>query len=84
MTDISPQSNLPPWRQKRQGRSTIPSGAQFDRFLGLEIDNCDIPDILHYWIEKGKNVNWSEIAAMAITIHCIPAMSADVERVSSR
>jgi len=55
-TDISLQSNLPLWKQKRQARSIIPSEDQFDRFQSLKIEDCDIPDILQYWIEKGKNV----------------------------
>lgn len=29
-------------------------------------------------------MRWTEIAAMAITIHSVPAMSAEVERVFSR
>ena len=48
------------------------------------MDEIDIPDILQYWLEKAKSPRWLDIATMAITIHSIPAMSAEVERVFSR
>jgi len=84
MHNIPSQSNLPRSKQKRQARGTIPAGDQFDRFQDLEMDDIDVPDILKDWFEKGKSPRWFEIATMAITIHSIPAMSAEVERVFSR
>lgn len=75
---------MPRWKQKRQARVIPPAGDQFDHFQDLEMDDIEIPDILQYWLEKAKNPRWLEIASMAITIHSIPAMSAEVERVFSR
>ena len=82
--NIPLESNLRRWKQKRQLRGTVLAGDQFDRFQDWEMDEIDIPDILQYWLEKAKSPHWLDIATMAITIHSIPAMSAEVEQVFSR
>lgn len=56
---------------------------QFERFQGAEEEE-EVPDILAYWAARLNNPRWAQLAHMALEIHGIPAMSAEVERVFSR
>ena len=71
------------WKQKRRARLNTTEGDQFDRFQFAEEEE-EVPDILRYWADRLSNPQWSQLAHMALEIHSIPAMSAEVERVFRR
>jgi len=56
---------------------------QFARFQAAE-EEVEVPDILVYWAAQFTNPCWSPLAHMALEIHSIVAMSAEVERALSR
>ena len=80
---ISGGDMLAQWKEKKRARLTINDTDQFDRFQASE-EVGDVPDILLYWAERIKHPAWAQLAGMAMEIHSIPAMSAEVERVFSR
>jgi hypothetical protein len=43
----------------------------------------EIPDLIAFWQTRLNTPRWSQIARMALSIHSIPAMSAEVKRVFS-
>jgi len=56
---------------------------QFECFHVAEEEEV-VPDILVYWAARFTNPRWSQLAHMALEIHSIAAMSAEVERDFSR
>ena len=71
------------WKQKKRAKLNTSEGDQFDKFQFTEEEE-EVPDILRYWADRLSNPRWSQLAHMALEIHSIPAMSAEVERVFSR
>ena len=71
------------WKQKKRARLNTTDGDQFDRFQVTEEEE-EVPDILRYWADRLSNPRWSQLAHMALEIHSIQAMSAEVERLFSR
>ena len=71
------------WKQKKRAKLNTTEGDQFDKFQFTEEEE-EVPDILRYWADRLSNPRWSQLAHMALEIHSIPAMSAEVERVFSR
>ena len=71
------------WKQKKRAKLNTTEGDQFDRFQFTEEEE-EVPDILRYWADRLSTPRWSQLAHMALEIHSIPAMSAEVERVFSR
>jgi len=71
------------WKQKKRARLNTTDGDQFDGFQVTEEEE-EVPDILRYWAERLSNPWWSQLAYMALKIHSIPAMSAEVERLFCR
>jgi hypothetical protein len=43
----------------------------------------DVPDLIQFWRERLESPRWAQLARVALSIHSIPAMSAEVERVFS-
>jgi len=81
--EILPDDTLSRWKQKKRARLTQGDSDQFDRFQAAEEEE-EVPDILAYWAARLNNPRWSQLAHMAMEIHSIPAMSAEVERAFSR
>ena len=80
---ILPDDTLSRWKQKNRARLTHGESNQFDRFQAAEEEE-EVPDILAYWAAQLNNPRWSQLAHMALEIHCIPAMRAEVARAFSR
>ena len=83
LTYSTADDSLSRWNQRKRVRLTMEDIDQFDRFQGTEEEE-DVPDILAYWAARFTNPRWSQLAHMALEIHSIAAMSAEVERVFSR
>jgi len=81
--EILPDNTLSRWKQKKRAPHTPGESDQFDRFQAAE-EKEEVPDILAYWAAQLNNPRWSQLAHMALEIHSIPAMSAEVERAFSR
>ena len=79
------ESEEPLWRQRKRVRLAAERHDEFERFQGLEEQLHGIGP-LDYWIQKRKSSDsrTRDLAAMAIDILSIPAMSAEPERVFSR
>jgi hypothetical protein len=43
----------------------------------------NVPDLILFWGERLAPPRWAQLTRMALSIHSIPAMSAEVERVFS-
>jgi len=56
---------------------------QWDRFQSVE-ELEEVDDLLGYWSTRLKNPRWTQLSYMALEIHSIAAMSAQVERIFSR
>ena len=78
-----PETALSRWNQRKRVRLSMGDIDQFDRFQGAEEEE-EVLDILAYWAVRYTNPRWSQLAHMALEIHSIPAMSAEVERAFSR
>ena len=81
--EIFPDDTLSRWKQKKQTRLTQGESDYFDHFQAAEEEE-EVPDILAYWAARLNNPKWSQLTHMALEIHSIPAMSAEVERAFSR
>ena len=81
--DQMPEDSLSRWKQKKRARLTHGDTDQFERFQAAEEEE-EVPDILAYWAARLHNPRWTQLAHMALEVHSIPAMSAEVERVFSR
>ena len=79
------ESEEPLWRQRKRVRLAAERHDEFERFQGLEEQLHGIGP-LDYWIQKRQSSDsrTRDLAAMAIDILSIPAMSAEPERVFSR
>ena len=79
------ESEEPLWRQRKRVRLAAERHDEFERFQGLEEQLHGIGP-LDYWIQKRQSSDSRtlDLAAMAIAIFSIPAMSAEPERVFSR
>ena len=71
------------WNQRKRLRLSMGDIDQFERFQAAEEEE-EVPDILAYWAARFTNPRWSQLAHMALEIHSIAAMSAEVERAFSR
>jgi len=71
------------WNQRKRARLSTGEIDQFEHFQAIEEEE-DVPDILVYWAARLTNPRWSQLAHMALEIHSIAAMSAEVERAFSR
>ena len=71
------------WKQKKRARLTPGDSDQFDHFQAAEEEE-PVPDILAYWSAQLNNFRWAQLAHIALEIHSIPAMSAEVEHAFSR
>jgi hypothetical protein len=56
---------------------------QFQRFQSNSDEEEDTPDLIQFWREHLDTPHWAQLARMALSMHSIPAMSAEVERVFS-
>ena len=82
-TCISTDPTLSRWKTKKRARLTHDELDQWDRFqIAEEVD--EVEDLLGYWSTRLKNPRWAQLSHMALEIHSIAAMSAQVERVFSR
>ena len=79
------ESEEPLWRQRKRVRLAAEQHYEFERFQGLEEQLHGIGP-LNYWIQKHQSSDsrTRDLAAMAIDILAIPAMSAEPEYVFSR
>jgi len=79
---LAPDDTLARWKQKKRARLTHDAIDQFDWFqITEEVE--EVSDILLYWAARLKNARWTQLSHMALEIHSIAAMSAEVERVFS-
>jgi len=78
-----PEPSIPQWRRK-QARLTmeIADIDQMQRFQSTP-EAEDVTDVIHYWAKRLNSPEWYQLARMALTLHAIPAMSSEVERVVS-
>jgi len=82
-TSTATDATLSRWKTKKRARLTHEDMDQWDRFqIAEEVD--EVEDLLGYWSTRLKNPRWSQLSHMALEIHSIAAMSAQVERVFSR
>lgn len=70
--------SLSQWNQRKRVRLTLGDVDQFDRFQAAEEEE-EVANILAYWAAQFTNPQWSQLAHMALEIHSIAAMSAEVE-----
>ena len=71
------------WNQRKRLRLSMGDIDQFERFQAAEEEE-EVPDILAYWAARFTNPRWSQLAHMALEIHSIAAMLAEVEQAFSR
>ena len=71
----------PLWKQKRARQNSFSKNTdQLHQFQDSPAED-EIPDLIAVWQARLNTPRWSQTARMALSIHSIPAMSAEVERV---
>jgi len=73
----------PVWKQKRARQNSLSINTdQLHQFQDSPAED-EIPDLIAFWQTRLNTPRRSQIARMALSIHSIPAMLAEVERVFS-
>lgn len=80
---ITSNSTLSRWKKIKRAKLTNDDLDQWNRFQSTE-EVEEVEDLLGYWATRLKNPRWTQLSHMALEIHSIAAMSAQVERVFSR
>jgi len=80
---VTTDPTLSQWKKTKRARITHEDMDQWDQFQRVEeVEKVD--DLLGYWSTRLKNLRWTQLSHMALVIHSIAAMSAQVERVFNR
>jgi len=79
---------LPLWKQHMRARLSTAEPkddvSSKDRFLQFEnTTTAEVNDLITFWSDQQDSPRWRQLAHMALTVHSIPAMSTQVERLFS-
>jgi len=74
---------VPRWKQKRAKHTGAVHQSDQLRDFQHSAPEEEISDLMEFWQTKLHTSRWSHLSRMALSIHSIPAMSAEVERVFS-
>jgi hypothetical protein len=79
------ESDLERIRQERDKSLGLDSEEPYDEFADYCSDKAYDPKIpaLEWWLEDNQKKRWPRLSHFAITVLCIPAMSAEPERIFS-
>jgi len=79
---VTTNSTLSQSKKTKRARLTHEDIDQWDHFQSVE--DIEKVDLLGYWSTRLKNPRWTQLSHMALVIHSIAVMSAQVERVFNR
>ena len=81
---LSEFGTLSSWKKNKRARIAAAKLDPYDRFIQKEVEDELPAGPLQYWLDRRSDRHQEELAKMGMEIFCIPAMSADPERLFSR